>query len=206
MIPLKISFEVPEWAESAAIAERTHNKWVKDILREELQTHLDKRIDKHFAHSARARYRYTPRSQKYQRTKIKFRGRTLGKVNPITLAPDANLDLVKTGKTRREIKQGHKITLSGTGSVIRARLTLRLPIPGGTGRSLTLADSLRILASNNGRRKFQNRVAAAQKTDVIRRTIDEIERFADDEVKEINKSVADKYAARLNSRKRVRKR
>lgn len=205
MFELKISFEVPEYYANPLAAERTHNKWIKDILREEIQNHLDKRIDRHFVFSARSRYGYAPRSQKYQRTKIKYRGRTTNWNPPVTFAADANLDLIKTGRTKREIKQGAKITVSGTGTLTRARLRLQVPIPGGTGRDLSLAASLRILSSKSGRRKFLARHEARQRMDVVRRTIKEIEAFARDEIEEISRSCAKKYVERMMTRKRVRK-
>lgn len=205
-IPIKISFEIPEWGESSTTSERWHNKTVKQIMRTQLEIQLANRVHRHFEFSAHSRYGYAERTKKYQRTKLKYRGKTTSWGTPVTFAPDANLDLIKTGTTRRTIKSGVRFTLAGAGHLILATLRLRLPFKGGTGRSLDLAAQLRILASGKKpNRKFQNRMLAAQKTETVRRTIAEIERFSADEITEINKSVAFLYAQSLKKARRVKK-
>jgi len=219
MFAMKIGFQIPEWAESSAVAARWHNTTVKELLREQLTVHRDKRIDRHFVHSASARYGYAKRTDKYQRWKNRNRGRDV-KVTTFsgskrtgdyqtsygvgTLAPDANLSLVKTGRTRREIKQGAAITLGGTGNNIRGRLTLKVPIPGSSGREMDFAAKLRLAATPNGRRKLASMNAKAR-IDTVKRTVSEIEAFAADEVREINQFIGEGYAKRLNSRRVRRK-
>lgn len=219
MFALKFSFQVPEWAESSGVAERWHNTAVKEIQREQLTVHRDKRIEKHFIYSAHARYGYAKRTDKYQRWKNRNRGKNV-KVTTFSgsvktgdyqasygvgqLAQDANLSLVKTGRTRREIKNGATITISGSGNLIRGRLTLKVPIPGGGGRELDFAARLRMASTGGGRKRLAAHDAKAR-LDTVRRTVKEIEAFADDEVREINAAFATGYAKRLNARRLRRK-
>lgn len=220
MIPLKCGLIVPEWAESSGIAVRWHNTVVKELVRNQLTVHREQRIQRHFVHSAHSRYGYAKRTEKYQRWKNRNRGRDV-KVTTFSgskrrgdyqvsygvgrLAADANLDLVKTGRTRREIRQGATITVGGSGNSIKGTLRMQVPIPGGTGRQIDFAAKLRLLSSQKGRRKL---AAANAKTaqDTVRRTIKEIEAFAPDEIREINDACAAGYAAKLNTRRTVRKR
>jgi hypothetical protein len=219
MFAFKISFEIPEWAESSAVAARWHNATVKELLREQLTIHRDQRIDRHFVHSAHSRYGYAKRTEKYQRWKNRNRGRDI-KVTTFSgskrtgdyqtsygvdrLAPDANLSLVKTGRTRREIKSGAAITIGGTGNNIRGRLTLKVPIPGSSGREMDFAARLRLSASGKGRRKLAT-MHAQSRLDTVKRTVTEIEAFAADEVREINAFMATGYAQKLNTRRLRRK-
>jgi hypothetical protein len=74
---------------------------------------------------------------------------------------------------------------------------MKVPIPGGrTGRDMDLAASLRLLAAGK-LRKVTDRARARANQETNRRTINEIERFAQDEVKEISESVAKKYATSI---------
>jgi hypothetical protein len=218
MFAMKLSLSVPEWAESSGVALRWHNTTVKGLVKEQLTIHERNRIPKHFIHSAHSRYGYTKRSDKYQRWKNRNRGKDI-KTTTYTgskrrgdyqatygvgkLAGDANLDLVKTGKTRTEIKQGWRITVGGSGNLIGGKLILRVPIPGGSGCELDFAAKLRLASSPNGRKKLA-RMSNASAIDTVRRTIKEIETISDDERREIALQVAQGYATALNSR-RLRK-
>jgi hypothetical protein len=219
MFAMKLSLSVPEWAAGSGIALRFHNTTVKKLVNEQLTIHNTTRIPKHFQHSAHSRYGYANRKEKYQRWKNRNRGKDI-KTTTFTgskrrgdyqatygvgkLAGDANLDLVKTGRTRTEIKQGWRITVGGSGNLIRGRLTLRVPIPGGSGREMDFAAKLRLAASPNGRKKLA-RVSNASAMDTVKRTIKELEAIADDERREIAQYVAAGYAKALNTR-RTRKR
>lgn len=219
MFAMKISFAVPEWAESSSVALRWHNGVVKKLIRGQLEVQLRKRIDRHFVFSAHSRYKFAPRKPKYLSWKIKNRGRDV-KATGVTgsgknggyqtsygvakLAPDANLDLIKTGRTRREIHNGATITVGGSGNLIRGRLTLRVPIPGGSGREMDFAAKLRLAQSPRGRKRLASQTAKAR-MDTVKRTISEIEAFAPDEIREINQALAEGYAAALNTRRTVRK-
>lgn len=219
MFAMKLSLSVPEWAESSGVSLRWHNTTVKKLVKEQLTIHERNRIPKHFIHSAHSRYGYAKRTEKYQRWKNRNRGKDI-KTTTFTgskrggdyqatygvgrLASDANLSLVKTGRTRTEIKQGWRITVGGSGNLIGGKLILRVPIPGGSGREMDFASKLRLAASPGGRKKLA-RMSNAAAMDTVRRTIKEIETFSDDERREIALYVAQGYATALNSR-RTRKR
>lgn len=203
MIALRTSIELPEWLESSGVALRTHNTIVKSGISEELQIHLDKTIPKHFLTSARGRYKYQPRTAKYQSYKIKNRGKTVGETRQ-EYATDAHLDLVKSGRTRREIRSGAKMTTGGSGSLVRGLLRLKVPIAGSTGRELNLAAQLRLIDA--GKRKSLANRLGRMRLNTVRRTVNEIERFADDEVAAISQRIANRYAAFLSKRgRRVKK-
>lgn len=107
------------------LTDRVHNEISKKALREELEQHGKQRIRGHFEETARAKYGYKARNDKYRGYKRRRTG---------SLA-----DLVFTGKSRSAMTKasGQKIRIGGTGAkgTLIGRLIMRFPFPGGTGRT-----------------------------------------------------------------------
>lgn len=205
MIAVRTSLTLPEWCATPGASLRKHNDTVKEGLREECDIHKRNNIPRHFRQEARGRYRYAPRAPGYFAWKLKSRGKArsvtdeFGQKVQRTIAANAQLDLIRTGDTAKRIGQNSKTTVSGSGNLIRARLSLPVPIPGArTGRDLDAAAISRILASGK-RIKFSVRQAAKAKQDTNRRTISEIERLHDDEVRSAAQRLSNRYAAKINN-------
>lgn len=143
--------DVPERPKD--LAKRYHNKYAKDAARYMMERHHAEHIPLHFKRSARSRYGYAARDPKYVRMKQR-RWRQGG------------LDLVKTGRTRREMISQYKLKLGGNAvaGTLTATLILRFPFKGGTGKF---------------RRPSGPRGARAQVT--IQQMIGEMQSFAHDE-------------------------
>lgn len=112
--------EVPE---SLVRSDRLHNRIVRELIRDLLEEHHRKTLPLHFLATARDRYGYMPRTDRYKARKMrKWKSRT---------------DLVASGKSRDYILHNKTITVSGAaakGNVI-GTLRTRFNFPGGTGRS-----------------------------------------------------------------------
>lgn len=208
MIALKTSLTVPEFVAGAGASERKHNAWTKEILRNEARNHLIKRIPGHFTPGAAAKYAYQPRSARYIKWKSRKRGKTVimadesGNRIPQLMDAEAHRPLIRSGRTRREILFGSSITIRGTLNNIGATLSMKVPIPGFTGRGMDVAARLRLLAKPNAKwrnKKLGDMEKAEQRIGFQRRTIEDIERFAESEVIEINNSVAEQYAICLST-------
>ncbi len=212
MFKLGAVIELPEFLGDDGSSLRWHNATVKKSIREQLEFHRVNRIKKHFEHSARVKYGYARRTSHYLDWKTRNRGKLVSLTNEhgirvlAPLAADANLDLVRTGNTKRRVAtQDYKITAGGSGATVKGTLTLKVPIPGSTGRSLSVGAALRLIQAGKIP-KLTSRVAAESKMETNRRTINEIERFAADEITEISNAIALDYARAWNAnRKRSRK-
>lgn len=203
MFALHATVDLPEFVADGGASLRFHNATTKGAIRSELEDHRRNTIPEHFKHSARQRYGYHPRTAKYFSWKLRNRGKTKrmtdenGNYVLQTVASNANLDLIRTGNTQRKIQQSYKITTGGSGNTIRGLLTLKVPIPGGSGRGMDLAAQLRLLKAGKIR-QLSDRVSASSRMETVRRTISEIERFSDDEISTIGVSIAKYYANAMN--------
>lgn len=160
-------------------SERVHNRLVKEIVKEEAFKHWRGRIPQHFRQGTQKKYNFAPRLSfvgrlPYNAWKArKFRSRT---------------DLVKTGATKREMESNAQIVVSGSASGgkkgISARITLRFPFGGGSGR-------------------FRKETRQSQ---LIKQLASEISRVTMSEAKEISLGIGDQYVKKLNSPAYARKR
>ncbi|HAP39452.1 MAG TPA: hypothetical protein DCQ94_06810 [Nitrospira sp.] len=149
---------------------RDHGTFLREALKDAARFHHERHIPRHFEPFARAKYGYTSRSERYQKLK-KRRGLP---------------DLVWSGRTRAVVTQSRQIT----GTQKQARLILRLPFKGGTGR-------LRVRGAR----------LSAQQQNVLR-IIAELQAIAADELKAVAGYVRDDYTRRANepgTRYRIRK-
>lgn len=160
-------------------SERVHNRLVKEIVKEEAFKHWRGRIPQHFRQGTQKKYNFAPRMSfvgklPYNAWKArKFRSRT---------------DLVKTGATKREMENNAQIIVSGAASggkrAIAARIVLKFPFGGGSGR-------------------FKKESRQSQ---LIMQLASEISRVTMNEAKEISLSIGDQYVRKLNSPAYARKR
>ena len=105
------------------ISDRLHNRFVKEIMRELLMEHWQKRIPIHFTRPAHNRYGYAQRNLKYMKAKARrFHSTT---------------DLVRSGKSKDYMTHYARIRVGGTAAAgdVTGTLELRFPFPGGTGRT-----------------------------------------------------------------------
>lgn len=210
MVPLmKIGIKVPEFATGNG-SKRMHNSACKSALRKEATKHLGKRIPLHFAAVGESRYKMAKRRPGYQKWKEQRRGMRVmmtdehGQSVRQHMSNNADRPLIRSGNTQRKISQGASITVRGQLNQISAKLTMRVPIPGGkTRRNFDLAAGLRLLAAGKIK-KLYDRDKAEQKLEVVRRTVAEIEAIAPDEVAEINQDIAKFYAANLKTARKVK--
>lgn len=100
----QIELDVPTWPKE--LAEREHNRFSREALKDELALHHRKRLPWHFQATARSKYGYAPRSEAYKRRKMKRYG--------------SRTDLVKTGATEQAFTKGQpKIVVSGAATSLR---------------------------------------------------------------------------------------
>ena len=129
---------------------RRHRKFLNNANRESAEFHFKKHIPLHFDPSAFRRYGYQDRGKSYIKLKEKLYGKDIAK-----------LPNVLTGNTRRVFRTQRQITATASG----ARLILRFPFKGGTGRLLDAAALQRLGRSKltqrqiNGQRNILARVA-----------------------------------------------
>lgn len=146
---------------------RLWNKHARTALRAELEKHHQKRIPRHFEMGAHQVYQYAPRTKATRRKKREF----------WHVPPD--LDLVRSGATRTQIKSMHSITLSGqfgghaTGGQLIGRLNMWLPFP----------------ASRRGK---PNSVTQEE-------IINEITAITEDEARELTEGYRDRLVDEVNS-------
>lgn len=98
--------------------DRNHRRYLNRAHRKAAELHHRRHMREHFQPGAIAKYGYAPRSAAYQRRKKRLYGH--------------NLPLVYTGNTRRTILSQRTIVATAR----YARLTMRIPITGGSGRFL----------------------------------------------------------------------
>lgn len=207
---IKVGIKVPEFVTGEG-SKRAHNAACKEALKREASTHLAKRIPNHFKAGAAQKYKMARRSKGYQRWKEQRRGMRVmmtdehGNSVRQHMSNNADRPLVRSGNTQRKIASGATITTRGSLNNISAKLSMRVPIPGGkTRKSFDLAAGLRLLAAGKIK-KLYDRDKAEQKLEIVRRTCAEIEALAPDEVEEINKSVAAFYARALKTARTVKR-
>lgn len=129
---------------------RRHRKFLNNAHRESAEFHHKKHIPLHFQPSAYRRYGYQSRGRKYIRLKERLYGKGV-----------AQLPNVLTGNTRRVFRTQRQITATAS----NARLILRFPFKGGSGRLLDAAALKRLGRSKlttrqlNGQRNIIARVA-----------------------------------------------
>lgn len=172
MIQVHYALEVPAMLVKS---ERIHNALVKRVFRTVIEHHHERRIPRHFQQSAHGRYGYADRSKRYRFAKQKRYG--------------SSIDLVRTGRTRRQMISQRQLTLGGQASTsgLKATLRLRFPFPGGTGR----------VRNSAGRQKV-----------TIEQMAREIETIAADEMREIQQQIHDGYVVLVetdtSSRQRIK--
>lgn len=134
---------------------RRHRKFLNNAHREAAEFHHKKHIPLHFQPTAYRRYGYQSRGRNYVRMKERLFGKGV-----------ANLPNVLTGTTRRVFRTQRQITATASG----AKLILRFPFKGGTGRLLDAAALQRLGRSKltqrqlNGQRNIISRVAEMETT------------------------------------------
>lgn len=144
---------------------RDHATFLRESLRETMREHHERHIPRHFEPFAAAKYGYLQRSARYRARKAR--------------AGYGNVDNVLTGRTRSQVTSSRTITATQT----RARLVMRLPLAGGTGRF-----------------KFQNaqgRLTDQQKQILAR--IEEVRAIAPDEERYLGEFLIKQYTDRANS-------
>jgi hypothetical protein len=164
-----------------ALYARDHARFLRDTLRDTAVMHHREHIPRHFMHFAAAKYGYRPRLSVVRRGKGRSRsGRlTYQQLKDQLGLPPLVSPRVDGGKTRIAVTSTRQVTATQH----RARLILRLPFRGGTGRFRMLP----------GQRQLTE-----QQQQVLER-IAEIETISPDEQRTINAFIAREYAARANA-------
>lgn len=144
---------------------RDHGAFLRESLRETMQEHHERHVPRHFEPFAAAKYGYLKRNRKYLERK-KRQG--FGAV-----------DNVLTGRTRSQVTSSRTITATQT----RARLIMRIPIEGGTGRFKKLMP--------DGRLTDQQKQILAR--------IEEIRAIAPDEERYLGQYLIEQYTKRANA-------
>lgn len=110
-IAMSFSLTLPECIDPEASL-RKQNSAMKEAMRTAMKTHHRERIPKHFRADARTRYGHAERTRKYNAFKRRFMG--------------SRRDLVKTGRTEKEMKANARITIGGTSLTgLKAKMKLR---------------------------------------------------------------------------------
>lgn len=144
---------------------REHNRILRLSLADAAIEHHDRHIPWHFEHFAPAKYGYARRMAKYQRLKD-----TMG------LPPLVSPSRYTSGRLRNEVRFHFRVTSTRK----NARLIMRLPFKGGTGR-------VRL-------RPGQAKLKSSQEQVLAR--ITELEAVAPDESRYLAKFIEERYAMR----------
>lgn len=189
MIPLPVvEFTPPAMPED--LAQRYHNQFAKQALRETLAEHWRRHTRTHFQKYAGLRYNYRRRGVRYN----EFKRRRFGEA----------IDMVFTGDTRREM----------TGK--RPKITVGGAAVGGQ-KSLDGRYKLRFAFAKRVQTNYAKRVERSKKKgytiqpkhNILPQLRREIEAWAGDEVTWARQYFLDRYMEKLNRfrgrRKRVRK-
>ena len=144
---------------------RDHGTFLRESLRETMQEHHERHVPRHFEPFASAKYGYLKRNKKYLERKKR--------------AGYGSVDNVLTGRTRSQVTSSRTITATQT----RARLIMRLPIEGGTGRFKKLMP--------DGRLTDQQKQILAR--------IEEIRAIAPDEERYLGQFLIEQYTKRANA-------
>lgn len=106
------------------VAERHHNRMVREALKEVITAHHRFRIPKHFETEAHRKYGYKPRTLKYKKEKAR--------------RYHSVVDLVKTGKSKARMMASPRIVVTGSAeggkSPVTGKLVLKFDFAGGGGR------------------------------------------------------------------------
>ncbi len=177
MVEFAAKIEIPENVYD--VSGRTHNRLVREALREQARHHGQVRLRRHFQKGNAERYGHQARDPKYEAMKRRYLGFVLDLVR-LTRGRVASKDYVTDPANQR-------ITISGAAeggkSKITATLKTRFPFYGGSGRA----------------RHAGSNVTIAQ-------MVSEVQRFAQDEVEEINADLAEGYMNRLRAMPRIARR
>jgi len=170
MIQVSYVLEVPAILVNS---ERIHNSLSRRALRTAIELHHERRIPRHFQQQAHARYGYADRSKRYISAKIRRYG--------------TGTDLVKTGRTKREMTSTRRLSIGGQASTssLRATLKLRFPFPGGSGR----------FRNRNGRQAVS-----------VQQMAREVETISAGEMLEIQRQLEDGYAGLVEAETSARMR
>lgn len=145
---------------------RDHQTFLRDSLRETIVEHHTRHIPWHFEQFAAAKYGYAKRKAKYQARKDR-----------LGLPPLVSPNRDTSGQLKTAMTQFRQVTATST----RARLILRLPFQGGTGRLKLTGGSL----------------SSSQKNILMR--IAEMETIARDEHGHLMEFLGNVYTARANA-------
>lgn len=159
--------------------DRNHRKYMNTAHREAADLHHRKFMKRHFDYSAYRLYGYQSRGKKYNERKKRLFGHTLPNVF--------------TGKSRREITTQRQITATPSG----ARLIMRLPIQGGSGRVLDEKALKRL-----GRGALTKHQIHGQQLILTR--VAEMETVSEDEVQAFAKNVERSYGLQADAAGRPR--
>lgn len=144
---------------------RDHGRFLRETLHDAMVVHHRRHIPWHFEPFAAAKYGYVKRRARYQARKDRLGLPPLVSPNPAT-----------SGQLRTAMTQFRQITATQT----RARLLMRLPFTGGTGRM----------------RKLGNKLTSSQQNVMAR--IAEMEVIAADEQEFLNQFIGANYAHLAN--------
>lgn len=145
---------------------RDHQTFLRDSLRETMVAHHERHIPWHFEKFAASKYGYLKRSAKYQARKDR-----------LGLPPLVSPNRETSGQLKLAMTQFRQITATST----RARLILRLPFQGGTGRLKVTGGKL-----SSSQRNVLQRIA-------------EMEAVANDERQYLMDVLGQLYTARANA-------
>lgn len=168
--------------------ERSHDRSMRAAFYGGAEWHHERHMPRHFLGFAAAKYGYKKRNKKYNDRKKKITGQTI--------------DNVFTGRSRTEITGKRKIQ----GTPKSAKLIMKLPISGGTGRILDAAAAARLYAA--GKRKsatFTQRQLNSQRLIIER--VAEMKAIAADEFRTIARVAKTQYVVEANkptSKRRIR--
>lgn len=145
---------------------RDHQTFLRDSLRETMVHHHDRHIPWHFEKFAAAKYGYVKRRAKYQARK-----------DALGLPPLVSPNRETSGDLKEAMTHFRQVTATST----RARLILRLPFRGGTGRLRVIGGKL-----------------SSSQQNVLQR-IAEMETIATDERSNLMEFLGTVYTARANA-------
>lgn len=180
---------------------RTHQRFAREAMEQELDHHHRAVMPEHFKQSAHQKYGHKPRSPKYIAYKIRrWRSGT---------------DHVASGRTKVELLYKRQILVDGSGETLRGRLKMRLPFGGGTGEQVDDDFYRRLEAAlatetNPGKRawilkRLQNRDNNRGKVGVTpAEQIKELQTITGEEARQATERIAQRYLGKIKSMKRRR--
>jgi len=173
-----------DYPRDPALYQRDHARFLRESNRQAAVFHHRRHIPRHFEHFAAAKYGYKPRRSYVGRNKRRVGYQAIK--DRLGLPPLVS-PRVTGGQTQRQITTQRQVTATQK----RARLIMRLPFRGGTGR-FRLQPGQRQLSVNQ---------------QVVMQIIAEIEAIAPDEQRTLNEFIHTYYATQANQpgvRKRKR--